>query len=330
MINSVRNTVLSVLNKNNYGYISPSDFNLFAKQAQMEIYDEYFSSFNKTTNMENSRLSGTDYADIGKTISEVLETFLTQKFLLPKVQMGIGGVPISPEAFYLPSINTTGDQAYMINNVLCYNKRIMFATSSTTTVSPYTLNVDPPIDFYNVGVSDRDIVVNLTTNQSTLSFGIDSENVLLLQDDIFTSTDQAFAIYSYLDVSEAEKVSNGKIFQLNTSSITSPSKKYPAYSIINDVMYIYPSTYQYYGFVRATYFRYPKDPKWTYVSLFGGEPSFDQSQPDYQDFELPLEDEYKLSMKILQYCGVSIRESEVTQFGMAQEQHQQPSFSQKQ
>jgi hypothetical protein len=64
--------------------------------------------------------------------------------------------------------------------------------------------------------------------------------------------------------------------------------------------------------------------------LFGGEPSFDQSQPDYQDFELPLEDEYKLSMKILQYCGVSIRESEVTQFAMAQEQHQQPSFSQKQ
>jgi hypothetical protein len=64
--------------------------------------------------------------------------------------------------------------------------------------------------------------------------------------------------------------------------------------------------------------------------LFNGEPSFDQSQPDYQDFELPLEDEFKLVMKILQYCGVSIRELEVTQYGISQEQHEQPTFSQQQ
>lgn len=44
MINEVRNAVLSVLNKNNYGYISPSDFNLYAANAQMELYEEYYSS----------------------------------------------------------------------------------------------------------------------------------------------------------------------------------------------------------------------------------------------------------------------------------------------
>jgi hypothetical protein len=61
-------------------------------------------------------------------------------------------------------------------------------------------------------------------------------------------------------------------------------------------------------------------PKWTYVTLANGEPIFNQSQADYQDFEVPAEDEYKLVTKILQYCGVSIRETEVTQFAMAQEQ----------
>jgi hypothetical protein len=45
---------------------------------------------------------------------------------------------------------------------------------------------------------------------------------------------------------------------------------------------------------------------------------------------MPQEDEFKLAMKILQYCGVSIRENEVTQFAMAQEQHEQPTFSQQQ
>ena len=86
---------------------------------------------------------------------------------------------------------------------------------------------------------------------------------------------------------------------------------------------VYPDTIKGYGAINATYFRYPKEPKWTYVSLLGGEPSFDQSQPDYQDFELPAEDEYKLAMKILQYCGISIREVQVAQFAIAQEQQPQ-------
>ena len=87
MINSVRNTVLSILNKNNYGYISPSDFNLFAKQAQMDIFDDYFSQYNMQINRENSRYgrnslqsSGTGYADITKGLEEVIDYFSTTKY----------------------------------------------------------------------------------------------------------------------------------------------------------------------------------------------------------------------------------------------------------
>ena len=75
MINSVRNAVLSVLNKNNYGYISPSDFNLYAQNSQMEIYEEYFNNYNKVINAENARLSGVDYADMEQPTAEVLEYF---------------------------------------------------------------------------------------------------------------------------------------------------------------------------------------------------------------------------------------------------------------
>ena len=55
MINSVRQTVMSTLNKNNYGYISPSDFNLFAKQAQLDIFENYFYQYNYQLNKENAR-----------------------------------------------------------------------------------------------------------------------------------------------------------------------------------------------------------------------------------------------------------------------------------
>ena len=113
MINSVRNTVLSILNKNNYGYISPSDFNLLALQAQMEIFEEYFSSYNKVINSENSRVSGTDYANIEKNISEVLESFLVNNFL---TQVS----PLTNE-YYVPSVTTTGYSPYMISKITCYD-----------------------------------------------------------------------------------------------------------------------------------------------------------------------------------------------------------------
>jgi len=49
---------------------------------------------------------------------------------------------------------------------------------------------------------------------------------------------------------------------------------------------------------------------------------FDQTQADYQDFELPIDDANDLVSKILQYAGLSIREADVVQFGLTEEQIQ--------
>lgn len=248
MINSVRNTVLSILNKNNYGYISPSDFNLFAKQAQTEIYEEYFSNYNKTVNMENARMSGTEYADLEGQIAETLESFLRNDTLV-QVAPGLN-------EYYLPSLTTTGYNYYMISKLTYFN--------------------------------------------GTTRLG------------------------------DAEKISNARIYMLLDSNLTAPTAKYPAYVIEGDKLTIYPDTINGPSSLRCSYFRLPKDPKWTFVNLSNGEPSFDPSQPDYQDFELPAEDEYKLVTKILEYAGMSIREIEVSQFGTAQQQHEEPTFSQQQ
>lgn len=318
MINEVRNAVLSILNKNNYGYISPSDFNLYAKNAQMEIYEEYFSGYNKVINAENQRKSGTDYADIENPIAETLEYFLVTKNLSN----------ISNNKFSYPSLITTGDESYYLLKLLCYPKTLVSGTQTGTEV--VNSLVDTTKNFSIYGLVPGDIVVNTTTKLSSTYVSRTSNTQILLSSDIFPvggATNNGYAIFQASSLTEADKVSAGKITMLNSSNLTKPSNEFPSYVYQGGVVELYPTTINSPNQVSATYFRHLKVPKWTYRILVDGSPSFDQSQSDYQDFELPLEDEYKLVTKILEYCGMSIRETEVIQFGMTQQANEQPKFT---
>jgi len=306
MINEVRNAVLSILNKNNYGYISPSDFNLFAANAQMEIYEEYYSSYNKTINAENARGSGTDYADIESPIAETLETFLVTDFL-----SNIGG-----NRFSVPTVATVGNDAYYILKLLCHPTLV--ASGNNTSALLNSL-VDSTATFIADGIDVDYVVVNLNTRNVALVETVTSESTIKLSKNIFLASGENYRIYSTA-VKELEKVSVGKITMLNASNLTKPSLLFPSYTLEGQTIKAYPNTINGVGQIEAVYFRFPKTPKWTYITLVSGEPVFDQSQLDYQDFELPNEDGYKLVTKILEYCGMSIRETEVVQFGMAQQQ----------
>ena len=314
MINEVRNTVLSIINKNNYGYISPSDFNLFSSQAQMELYEEMFSSYNKIVTMENTRVSGTDYADLKRTYEEAMEIFNVTNPL----------TNFAGSVFFLPSLSTTGDAYYMMVKVICYPT--VLDSGANTSVVAFQL-VDSGATFLSAGIVPGDVVVNTTTYDIANVVLVSSNTVLTLDKNIFTTTPANFVVLKASAAVEAEKITHSKSTLLNTSLLTSPSVLFPAYTQQAEVMTITPVTYKVPGQVIANYFRYPKEPKWTYISLANGEPVFDQSQPDYQDFELPEDYQYKLITKILEYAGISIRETEVTQFGMAQQQHEQPTFS---
>lgn len=310
MINSVRNTVLSVVNKNNYGYISPSDFNLYAQQAQLEIFEEYFTEYNTAINKENARVSGTGYADQKKGLEEMIDIFSVTNFLSHN----------ATNTYFLPSLTTTGDDYFMINKVLCYPVVLAQGQNTNTLVSSLE---DSSATFLSDGIEVGDIVVNITTGAQASVTIVVSNTVLTLSADIFTVFPQSYAVYDKSVVNEAERISHSKITMLNNSLLTAPSNTYPAYTQDGSLITVYPETVSRQGQILSQYIRYPKIPKWTYVTLLNGEPSFDQTQPDYQDFEVPLEDEYKLVQKILQYVGISIREAEVYQFAKVEEREEQ-------
>ncbi|HEY6143736.1 MAG TPA: hypothetical protein VIV55_10030 [Flavobacterium sp.] len=74
-INEVRNTVMFFINKNNKGYITPDEFNMFSLMAQMDLYNEMFSDFNKNLIKKDSRLTNSGYADIPKSLEQAIDTF---------------------------------------------------------------------------------------------------------------------------------------------------------------------------------------------------------------------------------------------------------------
>tara|TARA_R100001460_G_scaffold12135_1_gene28002 strand:+ start:13714 stop:14676 length:963 start_codon:yes stop_codon:yes gene_type:complete len=312
MINSVRNTVLAILNKNNYGYISPQDFNLFAKQAQIDIFEDYFYQYNYQLNKENKRMSGTGYADITKGYEEVINIFSEQKFLLHNYN----------NRFFTPSLATTNDDYYLLNKVLVYSR--MLASGTNTVVQVQDL-VDNTTDFVAAGVNVGDIVGNVTTNQIAFVQSLNGTNTLVLVDndgnpaDIFLNVGEEYIIYDDEVVTEAEKVTHSKITLLNSSLLTAPSTLYPAYTQQEPTLSLFPPSINTIGAVQCQYIRYPFDPQWTYTTLTGGEPVFNPSNPSYQNFELPLDDEYTLVLKILQFAGMSIRELQAVQFGQGLE-----------
>ena len=318
IINTVRATVLSIANKNNYGYITPNDFNLYAKQAQLDIFEDYFYQYNSWIVKQNARVSGSDYADIIKGLVEVIDSFSSTKGL---INTGIN-------LFDLP------DDYYLIDKINYYPN--ITATGTLTFGSTGNTLIDSAATFVTGGqVVAGQLIVNTTgggiySGGSAFVVSVDSETQLTIStNDFFTGTFEgtSYSILSTKGITEIERVSQNKIFYLNSSPLTTPGLSFPAYVLggannvnTGNTITVYPESIVTAGTVVSQYIRYPKDPNWTYATLAAGEPLFDESALDYQDFELPLSDQVNLINKILQYAGMSIREIALTQFGQAEEQ----------
>tara|TARA_Y100001937_G_scaffold16743_1_gene23078 strand:+ start:1968 stop:2915 length:948 start_codon:yes stop_codon:yes gene_type:complete len=305
MINEVRNAVMAVINKNNYGYISPSDFNLFAEQAQLDIFEDYFYLYNNQLNAEVMRKSGTGYANITKGIVEVIDSFSVNTIL----------TQINANTYRLPS------DYYLVDKIFYYSNLLDSGTATSTLGS---LLLDGSQNFLST-VTPGSLVVNSTISLQAFVVSVDSDIQLTLSSPIMASG-QNYSIYSNTHIKEVERITQNKIFYLTNSNIAAPTTMFPAYVLdsatgtaLGNTVTVYPTTITGAADIHAQYVRYPLAPKWTFTTLSGGEPVFNASASDYQDFELPTSDMNGLVNKILQYAGVSVRENDVTKFGQSLE-----------
>jgi|TARA_R110000765_G_C18866134_1_gene600526 hypothetical protein len=73
-VNTVYQTVLMILNKEQRGYMTPTEFNKVATQVQLEIFEDYFDDLNKQLRIPQA---DTDYADRQENIDEKIAIFKT-------------------------------------------------------------------------------------------------------------------------------------------------------------------------------------------------------------------------------------------------------------
>jgi len=102
MINEVRNTVLSIINKDNNGFITPDQFNLYADIAQKEVFEGYFHDYSRAVNKRNAHMHTSGYGDVTERLEEVISGFS---------YTGLSSDTITPSLFPKPS------DAYMLGTI---------------------------------------------------------------------------------------------------------------------------------------------------------------------------------------------------------------------
>ena len=99
-INTVYQTVLFILNKEQRGYITPLEFNSLATQVQGEIFQSYFPDGNQVNRFnQNNSQNDTEFFNIFKNISYKLAPFIEE---VAYIQSATG------QPFYYPANGAAG------------------------------------------------------------------------------------------------------------------------------------------------------------------------------------------------------------------------------
>ena len=116
-VNTVYQTVLMILNKEQRGYMTPTEFNTVSTQVQLEIFEKYFDDLNQQLRVPQA---DTDYADRQENIDEKLAIFKT---FGNATYTAVGSLSY----FVLPTSDIYGDVVsfYRLGNVLYNDEKVV-------------------------------------------------------------------------------------------------------------------------------------------------------------------------------------------------------------
>jgi len=317
-IDTVYQRVLSVANKEQRGYVTPQEFNLFANQAQMDIFEQYFYDLNQF-----SRLKGNnnEYADMVTILEEKINIFkkLNQPVTIIN-QFGDGTLPSNVYRLgtlsRLALTNVEGSVQAIIelvteDDIIRFNrsplakptiKRPIYTRTSSTGVKIRPSSTDPSksaapyfiVGGFTISANNPDIVVSTSSaNYSFIEIGQQVIQSNLANGDYFVGSITVNGSNSTIGLVD----SNG-----NDKNASSPGGPVQVTFATDDV--------------KCNYVQKPTNVSWNYTEINGVAM---YNSANSVDFELHASEETELVFKILQLAGIAMESMDLYQVAAQEE-----------
>jgi hypothetical protein len=122
-IDTVYQRVLGILNKEQRGYVTPQEFNLFANQAQMDLFEQYFYDINQFGRMQGN---STEYSNMLTLLNEKINIFEAV------------AAPTRPSVTFLPPVDQYRLGSIVYKNTTTNN----FGVTSTENIEAERINAN--------------------------------------------------------------------------------------------------------------------------------------------------------------------------------------------
>jgi hypothetical protein len=332
-VNTVYTTVLSILNKEQRGYITPDEFNKLATQVQLEMFENYFEDLNQQLRVPQTE---SEYADRRKNIDNNISIFKT-----------IGATTTVPAGRITSLSLTNGGTGYVAANGVATTVVPIGGTGLTVNTSITLAN-----NVATTGGAGSGLTVNITSVNSGVITGVNisnpglnyvSSNVLTITggggNAQITLTANSNGVISNITINNGGSgYSVGDVITISTGGANAtatvqavnsslyflpPSNLHRIGAVIyrdqgvsgvntgQPHIYVYPKEIQSSSDITVSYIRKPSDVVWGFT--VGALNQYVYNQGSSTQFELDSVEQNEVILRILSYAGVVIRDPQIIQ-----------------
>jgi len=290
-VDTVYKTVLLILNQQQRGYITPSEFNKLGSQVQLNMFENYASDLNQQYRVPQN---DTEYANRVKNIDEKIDIFK---------KIGTANYNTAGSFFTHPYASASPIEPFAAtgNGVL-----------TSFTVAYTGLLFDTEWKVTVAGVEVYNYTFSQNNNGVTFVFTTAPANLAAISFEIFAMDLYRLGTVIYNDATEVQEVSRNEWYQIKKAPLVAPTTSQPAYLYEDQKIYVYPTTIV--NSIQVSYIKKPSDPIWG--SVAGALGQFVYNEQTSTQFELHPSEQTELILKILMYAGVIIEDPSLVQIAV--------------
>jgi len=310
-VNTVYQTVLLILNKEQRGYITPQEFNNIANQVQLEIFNSYFPDGDQANRKnQTNQQNDTEFYNSFNIQDSRLDPFklVTKEFIYDSDQ----------DAWVYPSnvlpISKIGSVYCNYNNRITYKQadRLSYKEFRTTANSKLTAPTQNyPI--FNITYIEKDFeqVIPLQSYLGGSTLVFDSTYNVSVGNSVFNKTQQVL----YGNVIGLSTVNNTiEVTVSENLAVLNPPVAGDEMLIIKaDDITLYPNLFiePRPSSIEVSAVQTPSQVSWAYQIQANGSYLYDSTAST--DFDLVQDEQSRVVLEILKYCGVLIRDPQIAQ-----------------